>query len=779
MPKTALKLKYSQLVVAYFVAATGACSDPATRAGKPASAADVPAPAESAPDGPATAAATAAPAEGAGSGLPPQVALADAPRIDLLANRYRFHLHGDDGLGLVVPVAAEGFRKYSQEYRSPWGDVVDQDGRKGRRLASSRAILRVPWRVEWAAGDERLVLTLGVHGLVRGQRITATLNGKRVGNLTIEPGWRQVDLELPAGAVRPGENELVVFFGKRGAAKGGKAYALVHSVAIGPATAAPNDPGGSDRAWPSLSPVATVAGKAALAAGGVTAAFEIPASAHLVFEPVGAGGLQVRARLQDGGTRPLFGGAAGKGADQQVVSLADLAGQLVELELRAEPGAGFASASIALEAARVAPPPPPVDNVVLLVVDALRSDRLPMYDANTRVRTPRMTGAFAERGAVMAYNQAASPSSPPSHSSIQTGMIPRVHGVVGDSGKLYPNTPMISSLLGKAGVATAYYGNNPFGMARLEAPGKWTEFHQPLREGKGHDCKPLVADMLDFAGRQAAAQKRFFISSLPYEPHTPYRYHDGITERYHDGAYGPPVGKSVDGVLLSALAAGSVKLRDEQWQELFALYDGEVEYWDGCFGAFWDGLRELGLLDRTAIVLTGDHGEGMFEHGRGGHAFGHYAELANVPFVIFRAGLAEPATRVEVATSHLDIAPTILDLMGVPAEPKVQGRTVIPMVLRAGPWLPRVVSLEYGRSYALRGTRFKYIVDYQQQESVFDLVEDPTEQTDILETQPIAVRYLRDLAGFFLVHRSKWHTATMGDWNNHSEGFLEYLGDQH
>ena len=123
-------------------------------------------------------------------------------------------------------------------------------------------------------------------------------------------------------------------------------------------------------------------------------------------------------------------------------------------------------------------------------------------------------------------------------------------------------------------------------------------------------------------------------------------------------------------------------------------------------------------------------------------------------------------------------APTILDLMGVAAEPKIQGRTVIPMVLRAGPWLPRVVSLEYGRSYALRGTRFKYIVDYQQRESVFDLVEDPTEQTDLLETQPIAVRYLRDLAGFFLVHRSKWHTARMGDWNNHSEGFLEYLGDQ-
>ncbi len=694
---------------------------------------------------------------------PARVALADEPRVDLLDNRFRWHLHGPGGAGLVVPVAAEGFRKYTQEYTNPWRSVVEVDGRAGRVLASSRAILRVPWRADWA-GAEPSVVTLVVNGLVRGQRVTVQHNGKRAGNATLGEGWQQVS--VPAGGLRNGENELVVFFGKRGKVAGKRAYGLVRAIAVGPPVA--------EDAWPPLVPVASLSGGKALVGERLTAAFEIPADAYLTFEALGAGAREVRVRPLKGATRTLYQSDTGRGTRQ--VSLTRLAGQLVELELRAAPGLGWGKPALALADAPTGKAPAAYDNLLLLVVDALRSDKLRFSNPKTRVKTTSMSASVSERGVVMSFTQAASPSSPPSLASIQTGMIPRVHGVVGDSGKLRAGTPMISTALGTAGVATAYYGNNPFGMARLEAPGRWTEFHQPLREGKGHDCKPLVADMLDFARRQSEAGKRFFISSLPYEPHTPYRYHEGITDKYHRSSYGPPVGKSVDGVLLSALASESKTLTDNQWKELFALYDGEVEYWDGCFGALIDGLGELGVADRTAIIITSDHGEGMFEHGRGGHAFGHYAELANVPFAIVARGLAPAGATVDVTTSHLDIAPTILDLMGVAPERKIQGRSVIPMVLRRGPWVPRVVSLEYGRSYALRATRFKYIVDYQQNESVFDLVADPTEQTDLLEKQPIAVRYLRDMAGFFLAHRSRWHAATMGDWNNHSEGFLEYLG---
>jgi hypothetical protein len=93
--------------------------------------------------------------------------------------------------------------------------------------------------------------------------------------------------------------------------------------------------------------------------------------------------------------------------------------------------------------------------------------------------------------------------------------------VTGDAAQLISGTPMISTQLGAAGVATACFGNHPFGMARLRKPGKWTAFHQPSSEGGGIDCTALVPRLLGFAERQKAAGKRFFISSLPYEPHTP------------------------------------------------------------------------------------------------------------------------------------------------------------------------------------------------------------------------------------------------------------------
>jgi arylsulfatase A-like enzyme len=334
---------------------------------------------------------------------------------------------------------------------------------------------------------------------------------------------------------------------------------------------------------------------------------------------------------------------------------------------------------------------------------------------------------------------------------------------------------MISTQLDAAGVAAGYYGNNPFGMARLEEPGQWTEFHHPGQEGKGTDCNVLMDEMLGFAEAQARAGKRFFLSSLPYEPHTPYLYHEGITDKYHPGPWGPPVGKSVDGGLLSSLSSGKVRLTEAQWSQLRGLYDGEVEHMDDCYGRLLDGLASRGLRERTLVVITSDHGEGMFEHGLMGHAFGHYAELANVPLVLIGDGLVENGRVIETVTGHLDIAPTILDLLGVTPSDRIQGQSLVPMLLRQGPWTPRVVSLEYGRSYALRARGWKYIVDYQQNETVFDLESDPTEQKNLLAQSPMALRYMRDLAGFFLAHRQAWRATTFGALNHHGPGFLQHV----
>jgi arylsulfatase A-like enzyme len=754
-----------------------ACSD---KSGQPT------APTPGITDGPAPATpgsgSTAGSADADRPGTPAAPALDEEPRIDLVHNRFLWHLSPPEHVaGVYIPVAAEGFRKYTQEYRSPWGDVVTREGQTGRALAGRSATLRVPWRD--AAEDQPVRLRVRLHGLAQGQRLSLDLNGKRVINEGVAAAWQDLAVSIEPGVLRQGENELQLFLGKR-AADG--AYGLIHSIAIEPAAEPAATP--AAEAWPPLSPAArvTAGGRALPALTGfahMAIYLEIPDTAWLVVHtaaPRGGARFRITAQTVDGAPLPILDHQAeGDTWTAHAVRVDALANQLAVLDFTIT-GPGAASAAwgaprLALEAAPSRQRPAPYDHAILLVIDALRADRLTLY-GDTRVASPRMTADGRSRGVVFLHNQAASPSSPPSHGSIQTGMIPRVHGVSGDTGKLEPGTPMISTQLGDAGIATGYYGNNPFGMARLEAPGRWTAFHQPNQEGKGIDCAVLMDEMLGFAEAQAKAGKRFFISSLPYEPHTPYLYHEGITDKYHPGPWGPPVGKKVDGGLLGSISSGKVTLNEAQWSQLRGLYDGEVEHMDGCYGQLIDGLEARGLRGRTLVVITADHGEGLFEHGLMGHAFGHYAELANVPLVLVGDGLVENGQVVETVSSHLDITPTILDLMGVTPSERIQGQSLVPLFLRKGPWTPRVVSLEYGRSYGLRARRWKYIVDYQQNESVFDHVTDPTEQTDLVARSPMALRYLRDLAGFFLAHREAWRTASFGPLNNHGPGFLRHVG---
>ncbi|RMH43217.1 MAG: hypothetical protein D6689_05585 [Deltaproteobacteria bacterium] len=737
-----------------------------------------------APDPPATAApraAASAPAESAagddaprrGQPAAPQSRadrrpdLADDPAIDLVDNRFLWHLYR--GGALVIPAASEGFRKYDADYASAWGDVVDLDGHAGRALTQRRAQLTFPH----AGGAARLRIRL--HGVAAGQRLTVTLNGTRLPSRSPAAAWHTETWDVPAGVLERGENALRIELARKGRAGATAAYALVHSIDVAP-------PGAPDADWPPVSPArrAAVAGDTRRSLSGFDAMalyVEIPDRAWLTFA-TGAGDsapFAIRATTADGDRVDLWRADAPAGWAAHAVSLAPVAGQLVRLELSAPAEAAWGEPRIQLEAAPVRPRPPAVRNAILVVVDALRADRLALY-GTTRVDTPRITAEGRARGVTFLYNQAASPSSPPSHGSIQTGMIPRVHGVVGDRAQLKPGTPMISTALGAAGVATGYFGNNAFGMARLEKPGRWTEFHQPTREGKSNDCVPLIDMILAFAKRRAAAGERFFVSSLPYETHVPYRYHPGITDRYFPGPWPPPIGKQVTGELLGRITSGALRMTDTMWDQLKALYDGEVTYMDGCFGQLVDGLASAGLADDTAILLTSDHGDGMYEHGHMGHAFGHYAELANVPLVVFAPGLTDEGIAVRTVTSHIDIAPTVLDLMGVPIPEEVQGESLLPIALRRGPWTPRVMPLEYGRSYALRAARWKYIVDYQGRESVFDLKRDPTEQRDLAGDSPVALRYFRDLAGFFRAHRTRWRMREHGALNNHRAGFLRLVG---
>ncbi len=715
-------------------------------------------------------------AKSKGEAQPPKelrVVLDDEPSMSLVDNRYLWHL-GSVG-ELLIPLASEGIRKYTHEYSRPWAGNLRIDGTLGRVLSSRQAVLRFGWFDEPGAA----LVRMRVHGLSAGQRVSIELNGKSIKSNGLEASWQLLEVEVPDGILRRGENQIKLHLGKSAKVGGTSSYGLWHSLSI---TLAKHEGQALDLQTTELQPAGDVgeAGRSQPALHGfgrLIHLVEIPESAYLDLETGGTGHFELRLVDDKGATNTLLSHDQNQEDYQHhQLSLADYAGQLVRLELHAPAAAAWGSPRIAMAPAKVSAKPAPAKNLILIVVDALRSDHVPLYApvyGASQAQMPNVEKQAALGSAVFLNNQAASPSSPPSHGSIQTGMIPRVHGVDGDGGKILPGTPTVSTQVEKAGIASGFFGNNPFGMGRLKEPGGWTEFHQPGQEGKSNDCSALVDMMLEFGKKERDAGKRFFISSLPYETHTPYRYHQGISENYYDGEWGPPLGQLVNGDIFGGLISGSMKLSDQQWKQFKALYKGEAQYWDQCFGSLVKGLEDASLLQDTILVMTSDHGEGMFEHGHLGHAWGHNRELGDVPLVIFWPALTKGIRDIWTVTTHRDIVPTILDMLGVAIDPKVQGESLVPMVLREGPWLARVVSLEYGRSYSLRSQRYKLIADYNGAQEIFDLGTDPWEAHDIQEGGSDAVRYLRDMAGFFLEYRSQWHYLDWGTLNRQRAGLLK------
>ncbi|HSZ81407.1 MAG TPA: sulfatase [Polyangia bacterium] len=167
------------------------------------------------------------------------------------------------------------------------------------------------------------------------------------------------------------------------------------------------------------------------------------------------------------------------------------------------------------------------------------------------------------------------------------------------------------------------------------------------------------------------------------------------------------------------------------------LYDGEIRFTDLHVGRLLSHLKDLGLWDRTAVVLTGDHGEGFGEHGVSEHGFDLYAAQTRVPFIVRVPGL--PAQRARVSVGHIDVAPTLVNLGRGAAEPTFFGRSLVPELTGARPddestrTVFQEVTSERGRKRALVTSTRHLIWNWIPNDTTecYDLVADPAEAHDL------------------------------------------------
>jgi arylsulfatase A-like enzyme/Tfp pilus assembly protein PilF len=355
-------------------------------------------------------------------------------------------------------------------------------------------------------------------------------------------------------------------------------------------------------------------------------------------------------------------------------------------------------ASAAFAAPRAAP------NVVVITIDTLRADHIGCYGYK-QIRTPNID-ALASDGARFERAYTAVPVTLPSHTVMFTGTYPMLSGMHDfAANKLGPSQPTLASILKERGYATgAVIGSavldSRFGLNRgFDFYYDHFDFNRLQESNLEEMERPgnLVADAtLEWLGKNY--QKKFFLWMHLYDPHYPYR---------------PP-----------APFAAEYKERP---------YDGEIAFADAQVGRLIHFLKSKGLYANTLIVLSGDHGEGLGEHGEKTHGFFIYNSTLHVPFIIHLPGAASPRA-VPGLVNLADLMPTVLQALKIEVPTQVQGRNLLPLMrtkepgdargLYAETFLPR---LHFNWS-ELRGleTENYHFIDAPKPE-LYDLSKDPGE----------------------------------------------------
>lgn len=379
-------------------------------------------------------------------------------------------------------------------------------------------------------------------------------------------------------------------------------------------------------------------------------------------------------------------------------------------------------------------------SVIVVCLDTLRADRLGVL-GNPRGLTPRLD-ALAREGVVFERAIAPAPWTLATHASLFTSKLPFDHDARLDFMKVDPEHRMLAEDFREAGYRTAAFTADGYVSATFGF-GQGFEFYGETDERDDDG----LARTLDLAGRwiRGVGDRPYFLFLHTYEVHSPYTHADRA-----DPAVRGRLGDRFTNVEIEEIRAGRLTLTPEERDWVRGLYDGDVAHADRLVGDFLETLRRDGLLDDVVLVVTSDHGDDLWDHSverSPGHGHSLYQDLIHVPlFVRWPRGIATPA-RVGALVSLLDVAPTLLELAGLPASPEHHGRSLA-ATCRSGSEPPAVPvtaeSTEYGpdRFAVLEGTYKVIFTPWPSEKNmgvavpaapleIFDLATDPGETNDL------------------------------------------------
>ena len=398
--------------------------------------------------------------------------------------------------------------------------------------------------------------------------------------------------------------------------------------------------------------------------------------------------------------------------------------------------------------------PPPV-NLLLITLDTTRADRLGCY-GYTQALTPELD-ALAKNGVLFERAYAPAPMTSPSHTSIMTGLWPPEHGVNTNAlTVLDPKIPTIAELLQARGYATAAFPAASMLAARYGLNRGFQSYFDDLSDPKtGADRMQRSRDGRYIADlsiqwlkeQQQADDAPFFCWLHFYDPHDPYNFHP---EEF------------------------DAKFRERP-------YDAELAYVDRQIGRIIDELERLGELENTVIVIAGDHGESLGEHGEDMHGYLLHESTLRVPLIIANHAQAKAGHRVATAVSLIDLFPTLLEIGGAEVLGDLKLRSLQP-ALQGNPLAPRFCYSQTVEPYlqafwsplqSLTNERWRYVRTTQPE--LYDLTADPQELVNLASTEPDLVS---ELDGEMTAYEEKFQirTGTQVKLSTQEQRVLESLG---
>jgi len=373
-------------------------------------------------------------------------------------------------------------------------------------------------------------------------------------------------------------------------------------------------------------------------------------------------------------------------------------------------------------ARRPAVPRFPDAPVILISIDTLRSDHLPAY-GYTRIATP-FIDAFRRQAILYEHAYTPCPMTLPAHVTELTGMLPFEHGVRNNlgftfDGGAHVTLPRFFKGHGYAtGAAVSSYVLRAD--TGLGAVFDYYEDSMDPRPGVAAVHYRRAGDQTAAVAERWIAEHRsgpFFFFLHIYEPHLPYDPPEPFLSRY---------GKT---------------------------YDGAIAQTDAIVGAFLDNLRSQGVYDRAIVVLTGDHGEGLGDHGEEQHSILLYREALQVPLIVKLPGSLDGGRGVAAPAQLSDIFPTLTALLGLAAPKEVSGVSLLDLEGKAparviyGETLYPRLQLGWSELHSVIDARYQYI--FGPRPELYDLRGDPAERNDLVGAEAtVAARMAGELQRF-------------------------------